>query len=192
MYARGLARREPATRDACPAPEDLLALAEGGLPADRREALVDHVTTCGACHREFALCRATAAGAGRPAGRTTAWWGLAAAVVLAAVGAGWWVLGRPGPEPVRGTAPGVDVIGPGATAAPGRVEFRWRAVPGVTGYEVRLGPPGAVLRSLGTTLDTLYVPAESLAPGRYEWTVRALFPDGRALRSAPRRLTVTP
>jgi anti-sigma factor RsiW len=192
LYARGLTQHEPATRDACPSPEDLLALAEGGLPADRRDPLIDHVATCGACHREFALCRATVAGTPRPAARVSPWWGLAAAVTLAAAGAGWWALGRQGAEPVRGDAPGLEVVGPGPTAGPDRVEFRWRAVAGATGYEVRIGSPGAVPRSLGTTLDTVYVPVESLAPGRYEWIVRALFSDGRALRSAPRRLTVTP
>ncbi|HSE28325.1 MAG TPA: hypothetical protein VLA95_08865 [Gemmatimonadales bacterium] len=191
LYLRAMARRAPATRDACPSPDDLLALAEGRAPAGRRDELLDHVTTCAACHGEFVLLR-TPVTTGRAAPRVWAWWGLAAAAAVAAVGAGWWALGRGEGEAVRGDAEALEVVAPGPSAPRARLAFMWRSVPGATGYEVRLGAAGSGLRSLGATTDTAYRPADAPAPGDYVWIVRALFSDGRAIRSLPRRLTVTP
>jgi hypothetical protein len=191
VYAQALARRTPDSREGCPRPEDLQALADGLAPAAGRMALLDHVTTCAACHEEFALVHAATGGA--PRTRVLApWWGLAAAGLVVVTGAGWWLLGREGGPVMRGGGATIELVAPGAVAPTGRVAFTWRAVPGASGYEVTIAPPGAAPMATGSTQDTVFVPVPALPSGDYEWSVRAILSDGRVVPSLRRPLSITP
>lgn len=192
LYATALARRGPADRGSCPSPEALRTLADGQEPEGGREPILDHVGTCPACHADLALLRAASAGAPAPARRAPAWWGLAAAGLVAAAGSAWWTLARDRPGLERGGEQSMEALAPGASTPLSGLVFAWRPVPGATGYEVRIAPQGAPSMHLGATQDTTLVPQVPLEPGRYEWWVRALLAGGGSVRSAPLRLTITP
>lgn len=93
----------------------------------------------------------------------------------------------------------IEVVSPadGAVAAPGAVDFRWRAVKRAAGYELTVAAPslaGATCVVVDTLLlaDTLFRSCgcrAELAAGEYEWSLRA-FNGGYETAAVVRRLTV--
>lgn len=192
----------------CPLPEELAALAVGGIDAARRAALAAHVAGCSDCALELRLARAVVHGDGdaapaaagaRPvraigerrrfAGRTTAALLAAALAAVAVGGLALWrgaaSAPRDGAGAVRGgegtAAAGIEPS-PGAVLAapPGRLA--WPAQPGASGYRVRLlDTEGGELWSSAVAGEAAAEPpAESLAgAGTYLWVVEV---DGPVLR----------
>ena len=190
-YAAALDRRRPGSRESCPRPEELQALAEGRAPVADRLVLLDHVTACAPCHEDLGLLRAAAAGQPSP-WASPAWWGLAAAGLVAVVGLGWWALPRDRGAVMRGGGAVLELVAPGPAVSAGRVTFAWRPVAGASAYDVTVLPAGTEPIAAATTQDTVFTPARAFPAGSYEWSVRALLPDGRVVPSATRRLTITP
>src|SRR3954451_19506200 len=102
-YREGLA--EQAGRTDCPPPEALAALVGGEGDELGRLAVLDHVMSCTACHRDFELLRAVERARPAVTHEKARTWALAASVVLA-LGAGTWMLrgelARPDEDTVRG------------------------------------------------------------------------------------------
>jgi hypothetical protein len=129
--------RSPATRDACPSPDELNDLATTAGDSPRRLEQLSHVATCGACRADFDLLRTAAQSAPAPRARRAAPWmpALAAAALLAIVSA--VVLRRPAD---------VDVMRGGddtrafrivsVSAGPDSVTLVWTAVPEAVRYDV--------------------------------------------------------
>jgi hypothetical protein len=185
LYARAALERAPADREGCPAPEHLLALADGSLPEQvSREPLVDHLTICPACRRDYDLLRVVeAAATPRRVGRGVTL-ALAASIALV-IGAAFLWRGSSvteGPGPVRGGEERpVDLVAPVGTLPAGeRVEFVWRSRSGTPVYELELlGPDGRVLFT-GRTADTSLVLPDSLrlVGAEYQWTLHARGGEG--------------
>jgi hypothetical protein len=209
LYARALEAREPVQREQCPPPEALLALARREGPEAERLETLDHVMSCARCRSEFDLLRSIdAAGAGEGQARgavkssTRAFarkrWttfvplALAATLVLAvALGPGR-NLWQPGSgEVMRGTPAEATLLAPAPEVDAGTpLTFMWRPVPQARRYALEvLTPDGAAVFETRTG-DTVIVAPRPLAPGEYQWWVRAIAEDGSELSSVTRRLRV--
>jgi len=201
IYADGLARRAPADRAVCPAPEALLALVEREGPEATRLDTLDHVMGCGACRDEFELLRAVA-GAGRgdarPAWRRWAGWAALAAAITVVAGVGlvarWG--DRAEPDPLRGVSGGalVLVTPPDGDRLPADRTLRWRAEPGAVRYTIEILDAGDLAVYAIATPDTVITVPDSVVFGRgdYRWWVRARKADGSEAASPLRRLRGRP
>jgi hypothetical protein len=193
LYAGLMARNDPSDRNACVSPEQMSAVVERTLPEAERLALLDHITSCRSCHREFELLRAlhVAAPKARPARPTRRWMALAASVALVATAALVWRAVRGVSQMVTLVSPAEDVV----VSLP--VELVWRSVTG--GGEARyvvelLDSDGAVVFT-ETTADTALLLFETTSPlsaGTYTWLVVAETRDAGQVRAAPRRLRIQP
>lgn len=195
LYTELLAQRAPADRTACPAPEELRALAERDGAEAARLSLLDHAMTCASCRREFELLRATVAARPRARRRTRA--GLAAAAMIALLVGGSlvWRLGdeRTGPPVMRGGDQAVRVVEPEGPVSGEPTALVWRAHPSAVRYAVQVtDEDGRAIVSEETRDTTLTVsdPAEFTAGGEYFWWVEAIRLDGTRVRSEPQRFTV--
>lgn len=202
-YAASLAAGRPASRQACPSPEALLALVERRGSELERLATLDHAMACEACRRDLELLRAIeSAGAPSGAGRFgfSAPVRAAAAVVLMIVGgaaAALLLRREPSDTPMRGGA-SIGLVAPtGEVRLEDARTFTWRQVPGARGYDVEVltAAGDSVFSGRATDTDTtLRLPdAAPFAPGReYVWSVRASMPDGTHAAAVPRRFRVRP
>jgi hypothetical protein len=194
-YREGLI--EPAGRTDCPPPEALGALVVGEGDELARLAVLDHVMSCTACHRDFELLRAIERARPAIAHQKARTWALAASVVLA-LGAGTWMvrdeLARPGEDTVRGGSGGFSLVSPAPGAAASRpVTLSWHAVPDAQSYAVELLAADGTPVHAWTTMDTVIVVADSIpldAARDYAWWVRARRRDGSEVRSPVTRFTV--
>lgn len=194
-FREGLAGQ--AGRTDCPPPEALAALVVGEGDELGRLAVLDHVMSCAACHRDFELLRAVERAGPADTHQKARTWALAASVVLA-LGAGTWFLrgelARPGEDTVRGGSGGFSLVSPAPGAAAGHpVTLRWHAVPDAQSYAVELLAADGAPVHAWTTTDTVVVVADSipLDAGRdYAWWVRARRRDGSEVRSPVTRFTV--
>jgi hypothetical protein len=193
IYAQVLARRTPADRAACPAPEALLALVERAGGETERLDTLDHVMGCGACRGEFELLRAVAgAGIGRARWAWHSWrpWAALAAALTVMAGIGvvtrWGTLREP--DPLRGTPEGALVLvtpPDGAALAPDR-RLVWRSVTGAVRYTLEIMDADDRAAYATGTPDTVIAIPDSvrLDAGDHRWWVRARKGDGSEVASA--------
>lgn len=176
------------TRAECPSPEDLLAVAERTLSADRRLVVLDHVAGCARCLEDLRLLDAVAA-----TGRGTLWTrrpailALAASLAVTIGGALVWQLTPSQPDVLRGVTDQVVLVAPVGGTQPGPLAFTWRASRPATRYHLEvLDPAGSVLFKADGTDTTVALPASTqITPGtEYRWRVVALLPDGTRRQSA--------
>jgi hypothetical protein len=156
----------------------------GALPEPLAEAFEAHYFGCDACWalvrrgNDLRAARPSPGAARWPRSRTL---GLAA-VLVAAVGLGFWRMTRseaPGvtaPSLERGGSAAVIALEAGATD--GLVSARWSRVPLAAGYRIRcFGPDGGLLLQRQTPDTALTVPRDSLrvgSTGPLVWQVQAL------------------
>ena len=201
-YARATSTPRPASRTACPSPDELLALARREGPEASRLATLDHAMGCESCQKELELLRAIEAAERRETGhgRAARWRGplaiaLAASALLAiGLGPGREWFGSRQPDAMRGDSGSVALLDPepAASIAADSIVFAWRSVAGATRYVVELldRDGNAVLGT--TTIDTTVVLSRAAAPaGDYRWWVVAEVPGGQQ-RSEVRLLTLQP
>ncbi|MEO7360424.1 MAG: hypothetical protein ABI120_08840 [Gemmatimonadaceae bacterium] len=214
-YNAQVARNAPTDRAACPSPEQLERLADGGNGHGASNlTLLDHVFGCAYCRPEFALLRSvqtTAESADRgSAARTkaaTRWFTAprlaVAAVVLVAIGIGGNALRHPRDDMranVLRNAPGAasDVV----TVSPlvndlfaVDAQFVWRKVSGAVTYEIQLLDTTGVVIMTHVTADTVFSPAAEdrakLAAAKiFDWFVAARRSDGNERQSNIARVRV--
>jgi hypothetical protein len=200
LYAAALATGRARGTEPHPSPEALAALAHREGPEAARLATLDHVMSCAACQRDFALLRAVeragteSAASGRGGARRG--WFLPAALaasLLVAIGISRSVL-QSHDDTTRGDASAVTLVHPWPEAAAGDpLAFVWRPVPGVRRYELEVLDAGGAVAVSAATSDTTAAPpaARALPPGDYRWWVRATTSDARTFRSALRPLRLT-
>jgi hypothetical protein len=184
LYRRGLAEPTP-DRSGCVAPDDLQALASGGVPERDRLRLLDHVMACGACRGEFELLRsiAEAEHRDRPARRWSPL-ALAASIVGVSIAATVWQMTRPEAPVFREGAPVVTAVAPVGTVASVDA-FRWTASDVDAQYELELVEADGSVVFQGTTTDTVMAMPDSVAlrPGAdYRWTLTVVSLETGAVR----------
>jgi len=112
---------------------------------------------------------------------------IAASVVLIAGVATMWRAAQPRDGVnVRGAANEVQLVPPSARAGE-PITLIWRSVAGASRYAVEILDSTGMPRYAATAVDTLLVVPDSvrLMPNvEHRWWVRAMFADGRELRSA--------
>ena len=181
-------------------PDAIAALARREGSETERLATLDHVMSCRECRAELDLLRAVEQ-AGTQSGATSrarrSWYVPAAiaATLLLAVGVGR-MMTKPGSDDVTrgGEAGALSLIDPATHAVAGSaLTFVWRPVPGARGYALEVLDAGGTVVVAAETSDTAVSPAlaAGLAPGNYNWWVRATTSDARTLRSDLRPLNLT-
>lgn len=203
-YAGAIAGRGEGGRDACCAPDAIVALVQRDGAEATRMTTLDHVMSCESCRREFDLLTAieragrheTRRSVERIHWRRYATIAVAASLVLA-VGLGrghWFGEQRAADDMVRGQdSPGVVLLAPeeGASLAEAGV-FTWRAFPGATRYTFELVDAGGNVRFSRQLPDTsMTADKVGVAPGDYQWIVRVTGEDGVERRSVPRAIRIT-
>lgn len=186
--------QHPGSED-CPPPETLAALATGELDGAERDAVSDHAVGCRRCARDLQILFATKreTEAARP--RRSVWTAaLAAAAVLALAALLVPALRRPkatsSDETVRsGVASEDRLVSPpaGAELAQAPEKLSWPALPGDSGYTLKLfDASGAALwESPSLTAATATLPADvraRLANGSFFWVLTAQRPTGSERR----------
>ena len=197
---------ESASPDGCPSAADVWSAVRGELSAEERRAIVSHTASCAACAEAWRLALDVTpdplpvAAATRPSAFAGLPWPsafaplAAAAALVMALGAGFWLL-RP-PVPVAtpgfrgGDAPAIRSLLREDQALP-REDFRLRWSPGPEGsrYDVRVTTESLqVLATVQRLAETSYLVPEtalrSLPPGsRLLWRVEAVLPDGERAAS---------
>lgn len=208
-YQRDIPASRPASRSACPSPEQLAMLAQGVNGREPDHALLQHVFSCASCQPEFAMMSAIArAEAGdtsasqsparRP--RQTIWRRVAlAAVVFVAVGitGDLWrraqsPVVRAGPS-AGGADDAVRLVAPLAGTHDATATFVWRSVPEASAYDIDwIDTSGRVLftRTTSDTVVALDATAQEQlgAISAFDWMVTARRVDGNTRRSALTRI----
>jgi hypothetical protein len=187
LYREALERRRPEERSACPAPDRLLALADGRLSEADAAAIADHAMACAFCRDDYALLRSIAQSRPAPVWSRHPYLAIAASVVLIASVATMWRVAQPRDEVnVRGVANEVQLVPP-STRGGEPITLIWRSVAGVSRYAVEILDSTGTPRYAATAMDTMLVVPDSvrLTPSiEHRWWVRAMFADGREVRSA--------
>lgn len=196
LYAQMMQQRETQDRTSCVSPEDLSSLVQRTVPVADRLALLDHVMSCVACHREFELLRAVHAAVPRRRFTSTRWLALAASLVLV-VGSGLlWVTMERSQSPAgvtRGASPVISLVSPDAqTTASLPITFVWQSVPNAAHYVVEVFDSLGVAALSTTTSDTtlLWSPEHSVPGGKYLWSVRAEARGAGQAQATPRPLLI--
>jgi hypothetical protein len=188
-YQAGLSARKD--RQDCPSPEALQALVNREGEEATRLAVLDHVMSCAACHRDFELLRSVhVASRSRPTWRFQPL-ALAASIALLVGlgGAALWTRLVPERDTLRGTGAQIETLKPaaGAVVSPPLV-LAWKPVVGAQSYTIELLTSGGQLGDSWTTSDTsvtVSAPrAKQIAPGSYAWWVRAHLRDGSERHSS--------
>jgi hypothetical protein len=187
LYSAGVEERQVVDRTNCVEPEAILALVLGEAPETDRLAMLDHVMSCPACHRDYEYLSAVEEAGDkteRIAARRAPLWRralpLAAAASLVLAIGGLMLKGRAGDDGVeRGGAGGIALIAPGNEAVPaaGPLHFAWTPVPGAGRYVIEVqGANGETVFSDSTADTTATLDrAGALTPGAtYTWSVRTL------------------
>jgi len=191
------ARRTAATTpEGCPAAADLWSAVRGELPVEKRRALVDHTSLCGACAEAWRLAMDVSRElppVSRPWRVSLAPLAAAAALVLTLGGAWLFWAHRPVEAPGfrGGEAPVIRSLIREDAALP-RSDFRLRWSPGPDGsrYDVRVTTESLQVLAGGQRLaePSFLVPESALAPlpkdSRILWRVEAVLPDGERTASA--------
>jgi len=210
LYRGYVESQTPVSREDCPSVEQLVGTLRGGGSKKEKARVVDHLTRCGECAREFGFAletvRAESAlirelgGRGEPesAGRRRPFylgfsWGLASLLVaVCAAGVLFWRLAlSPARDTYRaGAAARLELIQPGQDPVRlGSLVFRWKPAGDVQYYVVEvydealapLWKSEPVAGNLAAIPESL---KEKLASGRkYFWTVTAHFARGDTLAS---------
>ena len=205
LYAQALRARAATAGGEHPPLEAIEALARREGDEETRLATLDHVMSCAACRGELDLLRTVEQAGARSGGAATAsrpgrrsWFmpaALAATVLLAvAIGIGRGALPGGNGEDVMRDGPeagAVALVAPGTEASAGApLLFAWRPVAGAVNYRLELLDAGGEVAFAAETADTalLAEAAARLAPGEYQWWVRAAGADASAPRSALRPL----
>ncbi|MDZ7632113.1 MAG: hypothetical protein U5K74_12415 [Gemmatimonadaceae bacterium] len=182
----------PATRRDCPSPEALQSAATAPSGDASQFAVVEHVTTCAPCRRDFDLLR-TAHAAAPPARQVTIprWIpALAAAAVIAVVS----IVALDGTDDaVRGDGeraqPTVELLPP--TQRANGLTLRWHSVPEAVTYRVEVtDDAGTVAFSTETPDTTVVAPVPRDAALR--WSVEARLLDGSVRTSKLDALPTAP
>ena len=199
-----LRRHYAASRRGAPAPperaslDEMQQLVEGGLPAGRREALLEQVLADPAATRELAMLHAVASARPRQRRWTATRWATLAAAAAVVLAVTPFVMRNTDPEPVyRAGDPagtGIEVLAP-ADRAPlaAGARLAWRPVPDADRYVVEIvSSAGDAIASL-TTRDTLLVLPDSISTARLAaasgWMVVAHLRDGGQRQSSMRVTT---
>jgi hypothetical protein len=187
-YQRAVALRGSQGRSNCPRSEAIEALAAGeGAERDRLTTL-DHVMACPYCQREFELLRAIhAAGAPGKVVPLRAWYAVAATALLA-VALTIFTVNRDSTTMRGEDADSVPaLVSPrGAVDAATARQFAWRPFPDAAQYRFELLGSDGQLRASASVVDTTWTLADSVSivPGEtLQWTVEAILPDARRIRS---------
>jgi hypothetical protein len=202
IYAGAMASRgaKAGRSAACPLPEAVLALVRREGSEDARLATLDHVMSCADCRSEFDLLRSielAGAEAGAQVQPDRRKWlvpALAASVLLAAVIGRLALPTAPESEVVRSGSDGeVTLVAPPPESPAGSpVLFAWHPIPDAARYRLEVLTRDGEVALEAETADTAITlqGAAGLAPGDYEWWVRASA-AGTAVRSALRPLRLT-
>lgn len=190
IYEEIVAAHQPATRDACIAPELLLGAVEHRLREADQIAVINHAFTCPACRADLELLRSVAVARRPLRPRLSVATGLfaAAAVVIVAISL---VIGRgkqPTPDDVlRGDRSLPVLVGPRGTVAGGEITLVWRPVAGAASYDVTVATEGGVRVYQTSTRDTtIALPIRTaVSPGDYYWFVRVKMPDASERATVP-------
>jgi hypothetical protein len=186
LYSAGVEERQVVDRTNCVEPEAILALVLGEAPETDRLAMLDHVMSCPACHRDYEYLSAVEEAGDRTeriAARRAPLWRralpLAAAASLVLAIGGLMLKGRSGDDGVeRGGAGGITLIAPvEEVPAAGPLDFAWTPVPGAGRYVIEVqGANGETVFSDSTADTTATLDrAGALTPGAtYTWSVRTL------------------
>ena len=190
---RTLALVSRRTVDAHLSVDDIAAMIERKLPASRRAAVEAHLAECAECRAEF-VDASTIVNASTATSKTWLRWVPLAAAAVVVIGAMPLILSRgratPG-DTERSATPAptsISIVTPASDsrAAADSVTFVWRAIPGVTTYNLFVADSvGALVFSTKTT-DTAIAPGSKLrlSPGAlYYWYVDALSSDGSSITS---------
>jgi len=173
--------------------DDIAAMIERRLPANRRAAVEAHLAECAECRREFVDASTVV---GSPSPRSTNWmrWVplvAAAAVVIAAAP----LLLHRGASPARDNersatpaATSISTVVPESESrvASDSVTFAWHAVPGVATYTLFVTDSVGTLVFSEKTTDTTIATSTKLhllAGAPYYWYVDALTSDGSSITS---------
>ncbi len=181
----------PATRDACPSPDELLAAVERRAPDQARLRVLNHALDCHACAEELELLRAIQRT--RPASFSNPRVLALAALVVLVIGLGYWRLTSTTGGSLRSGAEPITLVAPLGGIAARPTTLIWRAVSNASRYAVEVRREDGTLVLNETTTDTTFtLPAQlALAPGAdFYWTVSARLGDGSELRAAPRRFAI--
>ena len=182
--------------------DDVAAMIDGGLPADRRADVEAHLALCAVCRSELAAISVLVDSAPTRSTIPIRWIaGAAAAVLVLAV--------LPLARFVNTTAPTADersattntaavhtVTPTGEMRVPiESLTFAWHPVPGVTTYKLfvtdSVGAPVYNLKTTDTTVGS--IATAHLTPGtRYFWNVDALRSDGSSITSSQLGFSIRP
>lgn len=173
--------------------DDIAALIDDDLPADRRAAVGAHLAVCGECRSELvAASELVDSAPAKP--RIPVRWLAGAAAVIAVIAILPLVRSRSAAPPANAqratsrSTTSIQTIGPtsGAKVVPESLTFSWRPLPSVVTYHLFVtDSAGTPVYSL-TTGDTIAETTDAhLSPGsRYYWYVDALAADGSSVTSA--------
>lgn len=206
LYSRRVDQRGAADDMSHASLEAILAVVQREGPDDERLATLEHVMSCGTCHREYEWLTAVNESAleaeGRPRGARWSWARMAplatAATLLLAVGAGLLLKDqlRRGQEPERGGGAGdIALAAPadGATLG-GPLAFVWHPLPQATRYVLELQRRDGTVAYSDTTSDTTATIVEAgrlLPTGEYRWWVRETTDGAEPRSSALRKLRLS-
>ncbi len=174
----------PATRDACPSPDTLQAVATAPTGDGSQLVVLEHVATCAPCRRDFDLLR-TAYAAAPAATRAAALprWvpAVAAAAVIAVVSL---VTVRSGDDVVRGAQTGRPTV---QLLTPARIgsglRLQWHAVAQAVMYRVEVTDRDGNLAFSAETADTVARAPALVDTSMLRWSVEARLLDGSVLTS---------
>lgn len=196
-YRRGL----PGGDDRPPlddlAAERLRKLADQEGTDEERLNTVDALLSTAAGRADLDIVLATRRAARPVARRTAAWWGLAAAAVLAvAVPTALVLTGNDAPQVTRGEASPISLVAPlGERRAAAVTGFVWRSLPTADRYTVILVDTTGQDVFVSETRDTAVQLPDTvrLRPGNtYLWWVQARTADGQVVTGLTERLSIAP
>lgn len=203
---RAFAAEGPAV-EPCPPAERIFAGAHGELPEAELGALLDHLALCPTCSQEWRLAVELGQQAAPPAAaqpreggvvvagnfrqrRVSPWMGLAAALLLAAIGLPF-LLRESGPSPALRGEKEVAVVDASGPLDRTSCVLRWRLEPPREGARYAVRAMNEKLEPIadraGLTAGELALPAEKLARvppgGLLLWRVEARLADGAVVAS---------
>ena len=167
----------PASRISCPSPEALESAAYSPRSDAGQRALLEHVTTCVLCRRDFDLLRTAHAAAPVVSRARIPRWipALAAAVLIMVVSV---VAFKETDTAMRGDTtpgPGITLLPPVSTA--GGVILRWGAVAEAISYRVEVTDADGNVAFSAETADTVAI-TSTLRGSPLRWAVEARLLDG--------------
>jgi len=188
---RELLRDRAGGRDACPAPEAIIALVERRGSELDRLATLDHVMNCAGCKTDFDVVQAVAAGRPVPSRRFPLPLTMAAGVAVLVSGTLLYSVLRArtaGENVARGAGDAIELISPRGDSHDRPITFTWRKAPGDARYALEVfTPEGDAVYSAEVADTAVVLPARvSLQTGTtYHWWVLVRRSDGGEVRTPP-------